>query len=144
MVGTMIAKVPTAPREYERKPVLWNAKLHQDGRIWKCKAVDISPGGAKVRIDERLTINSWVLLTVDHVGSFPGEVRWQNDNVAGIRFLEDAAVVEERLSKHSLGSARCDASPIRGSECDSSPMRVLRALCREVCSESGERKAGER
>jgi hypothetical protein len=127
--------------------VLWNAKLHHGGRTWACKAVDISPGGAKIRIDERLTINSWVLLTIDRVGSFPGEVRWQNENLAGIRFLEDAAVVEVRLSTHSLVSARCDALPIRGSEPDSSPMQVLLSLCcgpREVCSESGEREGGER
>jgi hypothetical protein len=86
-----------APRAHERKRVLWNANLHHGGRTWKCNAVDISTGGAKIRIDERLTINSWVMLTIGRVGSFPGEVRWQNDNLAGIRFLEDAPVVEERL-----------------------------------------------
>ena len=90
----MIVEVP---RARERKRVLWNVKLHQDDRIWECEAVDISPGGVKIRIDERLAINSTFVLAIDRFGRFPGEVRWQNENFAGIRFLEDAGVVEERL-----------------------------------------------
>jgi PilZ domain len=93
----MISVVAKEIREHERKRLSWNAKLHQDGYIWKCKAVDISPGGVKIQTDERLAINSRVLLTIGRVGSFPGEVRWQDENFAGIRFLEDAGVVEERL-----------------------------------------------
>jgi hypothetical protein len=90
----MIAKVP---RTHQRKRVLWDAKLHQDGRIFECEAFHVSPGGARIRINERLAINSRVVLAINRGGSFPGEVRWQNENFAGIRFLEDAAVVEERL-----------------------------------------------
>ena len=48
-------------------------------------------------INERLAINSRVVLAITRSGSFAGEVRWQNENFAGIRFLEDASVVEERL-----------------------------------------------
>ena len=57
------------------KLVLWDPKLHQERGVWKCKAVDISPGGVKIQIAERLAINSRVLLTIGRVGSFPGEVR---------------------------------------------------------------------
>jgi hypothetical protein len=48
-----------------------------------------------------------VLLTIGRIGSFPGEVRWQDENLAGIRFLEDAAVVEERLrdASHTMSAA---------------------------------------
>ena len=91
----IVSAMARAHRAHERRLVLWNAKLHRDGRIWDCTAVDISPGGAEIRVHARLTINSWVLLTIDCVGSFPGEVRWQNEKLAGIRFLE--GVIEERL-----------------------------------------------
>jgi hypothetical protein len=92
-----VSAMVKAHRAHERKSVSWNAKLHQDGCILDCKAVDVSAGGAKIRIDERLPINSWVVLSIDAVGNFPGEVRWQDKSFAGIRFLQDAAVVEERL-----------------------------------------------
>ena len=90
----MIAKIP---RTHERKRVLWDSKLHHDDRIFECEAFHISPGGARIRINERLAIDSRVVLAITRSGSFAGEVRWQNENFVDIRFLEDASVVEERL-----------------------------------------------
>jgi PilZ domain len=84
-------------REHKRKWVLWDATLQQDGRTWECKAIEISPGGVRIRIRERLTINSQVMLTIERLGNFPGEVRWQDEDFAGINFLEDAGVVQARL-----------------------------------------------
>ena len=97
-MGTMTAKVP---RAHPRKRVLWDVKLNQNGRTWTCNAFDISPGGVKIRIDEPLAVNSRVVIAIDRVGNFPGEVRWQDEGLAGVRFLEDAAVVEERLQRIS-------------------------------------------
>jgi hypothetical protein len=57
--GTMTEKTP---RAHERKRVLWDAEVHQNGRTWRCNAFDISPGGVKIRIDEPLAINSRVVL----------------------------------------------------------------------------------
>jgi hypothetical protein len=93
----MISMVAKDIRAHKRKLVSWDATLHQDGRAWPCKVVDVSPGGAKIRIDERLTIDSRVMLTIDRRGDFPGKVRWQDENLAGICFLEDAGVVQARL-----------------------------------------------
>jgi len=70
----------------------------------KCKAVDLSDGGAKIRINERLPINSWVALVVERLGIFPGEVRWQDESFAGIHFLQDPAIVEARLRSAPLGA----------------------------------------
>jgi hypothetical protein len=85
----MISMVAQDIRAHKRQRVSWDATLHQDGRAWGCKVVDVSPGGAKIRIDERLTIDSRVMLTIDRRGDFAGEVRWQDENSAGLRFLED-------------------------------------------------------
>ena len=65
--------------------------------LGKCNAFDISPGGVKIRIDEPLAINSRVALAIDRVGNFPGEVRWQDEGLVGIHFLEDAAVVGSKV-----------------------------------------------
>lgn len=94
MVGRTTAKIP---RAHQRKQVSWDAELHQEDRIWPCKAVDVSPGGAKIRIDERLTVGSWLVLVIEDLGRFPGEVRWQDKSFTGIRFLQDAAAVGQRL-----------------------------------------------
>jgi PilZ domain len=93
----MVSVAAEEIRKHERKRVLWDASLQQDGRTWECKAVEISPGGARIRIGERLTLNSQVTLRIERFGNFPGEVRWQDEDFAGIDFLEDAGVVQARL-----------------------------------------------
>jgi PilZ domain len=93
----MISIVAKEIRAHKRHLVSWDATLHQDGRTWECKAIEISPGGVRIRIGERLTINSQVMLTIERLGNYPGEVRWQDENFAGICFLEDAGVVRARL-----------------------------------------------
>ena len=77
--------------------MLWSARLHRDGRVLECPTLHISAGGARIRISQRFEINSTVVLVIDRVGAFPGEIRWQRGNYVGIRFMEDAQIVEERL-----------------------------------------------
>jgi PilZ domain len=68
------------------------------GRVLECLTLHITAGGARIRISERFEINSTVVLVVDRLGAFPGEVRWQEGDYAGVSFLEDAQTVERRLS----------------------------------------------
>ena len=88
---------PTIPRAHQRRRVLWHADLHVGGRSWECKVVDVSPGGVKIMINDALAINSRVIIAIERAGTFPGEVLWQNQEFAGIQFLEEPEVVEERL-----------------------------------------------
>ena len=94
--------IPKVEREHERKRVLWNVELRQGDRIWDCQAVDISAGGAKIRIAAPLPINSRVVLAVERLGDLEGEILWQNHAFAGLRFLESPEVVEERLRSVAL------------------------------------------
>jgi PilZ domain len=84
-------------RVRRRKPVLWSARLHRDGRVLECQTLHISAGGARIRISERFAINSTVVLVIDRVGVFPGEIRRQEDDYAGVSFMDDAQTVEKRL-----------------------------------------------
>ena len=107
----MVISMPLrTPRAHVRTRVLWDATLHQEGRTWACKAVDVSPGGAKIQIDHRLAVSSYVMLVIVRLGSFPGEVRWQDESLAGIQFLQDPAAVEERLRRARQGAV-CRARP---------------------------------
>jgi Bacterial extracellular solute-binding proteins, family 5 Middle/PilZ domain len=71
-------------RVRRRKPVLWSARLHRDGRVLECQTLHISAGGARIRISERFAINSTVVLVIDRVGVFSGEIRRQEDDYAGV------------------------------------------------------------
>jgi hypothetical protein len=96
---------PRKPWTAGRKRVLWSATLHDNDRSLDCAACDISAGGAKIRISERLTVNSKVLLTIHRIGSFLGEIRWQREDHAAIRFLEEASTIEELLRRAAPASS---------------------------------------
>jgi hypothetical protein len=102
---------PRKPRTAGRKRILWSATLHDNDRSLDCAACDISAGGAKIHIGERLTVNSKVLLTIDRIGSFPGEVRWQRDDYAAIRFLEEASTIEKLLRAAAPAPSEVTAHP---------------------------------
>ena len=93
------------PRTAGRKRVLWSATLHANDRSLACAACDISKGGARIRVAERLAVNSKVVLTIDRLGSFLGEIRWQRENYAAIRFLEEGSTIEELLHRATLASS---------------------------------------
>ena len=85
-----------------RKRVIWTAKLHRDGGILECEVFDISAEGAKARIEASPAINSTVVLEIDRLGMFPGEICWHRANQIGIRFLESACTIEARLRGAAL------------------------------------------
>jgi hypothetical protein len=93
------------PRLHERRRVLWAIRLQQGDRVAQGEAVDVSAWGAKVRIAERFELNSTVVLTIGRLGSFRGEIRWQDDRYAGIAFAEKANAVEDRLRGHAPAAA---------------------------------------
>ena len=81
----------------KRRRVLWIGKLHRDGCILECEIFDISAEGAKIRGVKHLAINSTVVLEIDRLGMFPGEIRWQAADHTGIGFLESASTIDVRL-----------------------------------------------
>jgi hypothetical protein len=44
-----------------------------------------------------MAVNATVVLEIDRLGMFAGEIRWRTANEIGIRFLESAGKMEERL-----------------------------------------------
>ncbi|MGH6945353.1 MAG: PilZ domain-containing protein [Geminicoccaceae bacterium] len=86
-----------------RKSVIWNARLRRDGSIFACEVFDVSSEGAKARIVHAPPIDATVVLEIDRLGMFCGEIRWRTANQIGIRFLESASSIEARLRDASLG-----------------------------------------
>jgi len=112
------------PRLHERRRVLWAIRLQQGDRVVQGEAVDVSAWGAKVRIAERFQINSTVVLTIGRLGSFRGEIRWQDDRYAGIAFTEEAKVIEDRLRGHAGPAANAGSRPASDLEAADGPTRT--------------------
>jgi PilZ domain len=80
-----------------RRTVIWNGRLHRDGAVLECEVFDISAEGAKARLAMQLAVNATVVLEIDRLGMFAGEIRWRTADQVGIRFLESSGTIDERL-----------------------------------------------
>jgi hypothetical protein len=86
-------------RKEPRTKTFWSATLRTLRKVYDCRIVDVSPGGAQVRlvtpeIGAPATLNEIVMLTVDGVGRLVGVVAWMKKNSVGIKF-DNPRIVEE-------------------------------------------------
>ncbi len=76
-------------QRHPRTAVLCPAKLASAGQAWDCEILDISAGGAKIRLPVPLDPAAELSLTVGSYGTFPVRLMWQNGQYLGVAFLCD-------------------------------------------------------
>ena len=86
---------PTDSREFERKKVLFSARLHVGDKTIDSEIVNISFGGSQIRVGRKLKAGDKVVLEIERFGSFDVEIRWSDGQDVGVRFDEDSAKVAE-------------------------------------------------
>jgi hypothetical protein len=89
-----------AQRKYKRKPVLWAAKLETASGRHECITLDLSLGGAKLRVNTPVAPHEQVALVFDRFGRLCAEVAWVDGSMIGLRFTEEP----QRVS-HALGGS---------------------------------------
>jgi len=82
-------------REFERKDVLFAANLLIGDVKIDCEIINISFGGAQVRVHRAVEARSEVTLEIDPFGSFNMEVRWGDGEDVGLKFNDDSVKVAE-------------------------------------------------
>ncbi len=73
-------------RRHSREPCECRGRLMHGSGEHPCTVVDISPGGARVRVDRTLETQMPVRLKMTQAGEFTGEVAWISTDSMGIRF----------------------------------------------------------
>lgn len=77
-------------REHTRAAVFWSGAVRGGREDVECVVLNMSPGGAKVRLLKRFVGDgSPVILHVDRLGGYTCEVVWTEGNTMGLRFLRD-------------------------------------------------------
>lgn len=84
-------------QKHTRVPVYREGWLEIDGEAVDCTIVDISPGGAKIRVARPLGQNQAVTLRIGQ--AFVGEADpvWQKGEYVGLAFVEDPEIVEDKI-----------------------------------------------
>lgn len=86
-------------REFGRTLVLMSGTVYSEREVGPCAIFNLSLGGAKLRVSEPLPAGFPVTLTISRSGVFRGEVVWQDDRLAGIRFLDSPRNVARVLGE---------------------------------------------
>lgn len=89
---------PTNPadgRKFERKDVLFSARLQVGDKTHGCEIINISFGGAQVHLGRALKSGEKAVLEIEPFGSFDTEIRWSANGDVGIKFNDDPTKVAE-------------------------------------------------
>jgi hypothetical protein len=82
-------------RKFPRRLVLLSGAIYIDNRAIECRVLDISAGGAHIRVDEPFDHEIQFPLMIYRFGEFPSEVAWEKDTDLGIVFIDDPSDIEK-------------------------------------------------
>ncbi len=88
-------------RKHPRRLVLMSGAVYVDNMPIECRVLDVSAGGARLRVDQEFEHEQHFPLMIYRFGEFPVEVAWERDSDLGIAFIEDPAEIE-RIIGHLL------------------------------------------
>jgi hypothetical protein len=90
-------------RAHSRKPVLWSARAETAAGAVSCIALDLSLGGAKLRLSSPLAKAQTVTLVIERIGSLRAEVKWcaQDGGIhsAGVHFTDPPDLIARMLRR---------------------------------------------
>lgn len=88
---------------HSRRNTLCAGKFSSGDRTVDCEVLNISVGGAKIRLAEPVETNAQVSIAIQSVGEFTGRVAWRNGTTLGVEFQDElrelARMVEEVLGQ---------------------------------------------
>lgn len=88
-----------AMRRYRRKPVIWAAKLAASSGVVDCIILDLSSGGAKLKVSSIMPLNEAAVLVFGKFGTFPCRIVRSSAGEVGIEFTDPPKAIADRLSE---------------------------------------------
>ena len=86
---------PQLQRRHRRIPVIWPGKLSQGEAGVDCAILNISAGGAKLRMTEEQERHGLVALRSPRFGTLHGRIVWRAEAYLGVAFLNAPMQVAE-------------------------------------------------
>ena len=97
-----------------RHSTFCSGKLIFGGEEVDCAVLNVSVGGAKIRLDQPIETDAQVRVRIGRVGELTGRVAWRNGTTLGVEFLNEltelARIVEDVLSTEAESLGRRDGS----------------------------------
>lgn len=84
-------------RQHKRKPVLWKAHIETSAGAADCVILDLSLGGAKLRVAAKAAARDKVSLVIERFGALEAEVVWARPDRIGLRFTASPETVARTI-----------------------------------------------
>src|SRR5215472_165234 len=93
-------------RDRHRTKVNWRGKLMTARGSFDCRVLDLSPGGALVRLIAALEVDEPVTLFFSEAERIEGKIAWTQSRYVGIRFAKrrEKAIPEAALAEDSAST----------------------------------------
>lgn len=89
-----------AMRRHLRSAVFWSGVMQAGRESIDCIVLNMSAGGAKVKLLSRFAHDgSPVVLHIDRMGGYAGEVMWSEGDLIGLRFLKDPKAIQADIDR---------------------------------------------
>ena len=62
--------------------------MYSQGRTVDAIVLNLSAGGAKLRLDQPAELDDRLTVSIQRFGDFPGRVAWRNELEVGVQFLD--------------------------------------------------------
>jgi hypothetical protein len=76
-------------QQHPRRSVYVTARLTSNDHAEDCEILNVSVGGAKIRVAADSKLSDMVALTIGTHGSFPAKVAWRKETLVGLEFMGD-------------------------------------------------------
>jgi len=86
---------PNEGRKFKRKSTMLGARLILGDNVYDSEIVNISFGGAQVRVEGTLNSKDMVILEIKPFEFFETELKWSDGKGVGIKFKNDPEKVAE-------------------------------------------------
>ena len=86
-------------RRFRRVPVLWSGRLDRGDDETRCRILNMSPAGAKLKVDDVEPWRRRVRLSSHHFGELTGHVVWREHDEVGIRFTDPPGAVLQAMGE---------------------------------------------
>jgi hypothetical protein len=92
----------TDRRRFSRASVLWEAAILDGDRADGCVLLNVSEGGALLRVLDPFACSTTLNLEIARVGKIDAHVAWRGADAVGIVFKGDPKEIAERFKQAAL------------------------------------------
>ena len=84
-------------RRHRRCSVLWTACLFSGGRTMDAVVLNLSAGGARIRLPQAPAVEDRATVSIGRFGDFAGRLVWRDGNEIGLEFLDPPERVVDKV-----------------------------------------------